>query len=105
MQLFGISAVSSWRDIQDTARVKIEIRYLARVCLRIDLKRSEAEFEINSETHECEISDLNFDECGIVVLTHIIPFFDPKMSTLLLSCIFSFFKDPMVHVISNVELC
>ena len=76
-----MSKVKVTRSLQDTTLVKIEIRYLARVCLRIDLKRSEAEFEINSETHECEISDLNFYECGIVVLTHIIPFFDSLMST------------------------
>ena len=50
--------------------MEIEIKDLTRVCLRIDLKRVEDEFEIDSETHECEIFDLNFHEWGILVLAH-----------------------------------
>ena len=58
------------KDLLDTTPVKIEIKDTTRVCLKIDLTRAAGECEINFETHECGIFDLNFHECGIVVLAH-----------------------------------
>ena len=51
---------------KDTPLVEIEIKDLTLVCLRIDLKLVFDSFEIDSETHSCEIFDLNVHVWGIL---------------------------------------